>query len=382
MPLKVLHVLSSLGQGGIEKWLVNLTAELQRQHGDDVQSEFLTLLNTGGYYQGKLESMGCPVHHCQLVWRNLPSFVWRLGKLLRRGKYDVVHCHADYLSGLILPVARLAGVQTRICHVHNTRFVFQERRPVMRHLAGRLLRRLSVWDGGDCVGTSPAAIEAYLGGLKGRMRNLVCVCGIPCADYRAAANAERQAIRQSLKWPDRAKVILHVGRHNEQKNLFFLMEIFAGIQRRNGDALFVMAGSGPLTPALQDKARELGLSERIYFLGSRDDVPQLMRAADLFLFPSLFEGLGLVVIEAQAVGLRSLISDVLPPEVNLVAGLVHRLPLSRSPESWAERALQLLGEPTTDKKACFAVVEASPFNITNSACALMALYTEGRSQSS
>ena len=290
-------------------------------------------LNAGGYYQCTLEAIGCRVHHCQLVWRNLPRFVYQLGIMLHRGRYDVVHCHADYLSGLILPVARMAGARIRICHVHATRFIFQERRPVTRHLAGWLLRRLSVWDGGICVGTSPAAIDAYLAGLKGRMRNCVCVCGIPCADYRAAVNAERQTIRQSLKWPDRAKVILHVGRHNEAKNLFFLMEIFAEIQRQDCDALFVMAGSGPLTPALQDKAHALGISQRVCFVGSRDDVAQLMRAADLFLFPSLFEGLGLVVIEAQAVGLPSLISDIVPLEVEMVNGLVHRLPLTAPPEN-------------------------------------------------
>ncbi len=78
MPLKVLHVLSGLGQGGIEKWLVNLTAEFQRQHGNEVQCEFVTLLSAGGYYQTTLERMGCQVHHCQLVWRKLPGFVYRL----------------------------------------------------------------------------------------------------------------------------------------------------------------------------------------------------------------------------------------------------------------------------------------------------------------
>jgi glycosyltransferase involved in cell wall biosynthesis len=187
---------------------------------------------------------------------------------------------------------------------------------------------------------------------------------------------EKRNLRQSLKWPDRSKVVLHVGRHSEQKNLFYLMEIFARILRRDGNALFVQAGSGLLTPALQDKARELGISERVRFLGSRDDVPQLMRAADIFLFPSLYEGLGLVLIEAQAVGLRSLISDVIPPEVEVVKGLVHRLPLTEPAEKWADRAQQLMELPLPDAQESLNLVEASPFSITNSARALMALYIE------
>jgi glycosyltransferase involved in cell wall biosynthesis len=243
-----------------------------------------------------------------------------------------------------------------------------------------MLRRLSVWDGGICIGTSQAAIEAYLDGLKGKMRNLVCPCGIPCADYRRAVNTEKRVIRQSLQWPQQLKIILHVGRHTEQKNLFYLIEIFAGILQRDGDALCVLAGSGPQTPALQEKARELGLAERVSFLGSRDDVPQLMRAADLFLLPSFFEGLGLVVIEAQAAGLPSLISDVVPAEAEVVKGLVHRLALTEPPEIWAVRALQLMKLPTPDAQASLNLVEASPFSIRNSARALMALYTAHQSQ--
>lgn len=373
--LKVLHVLSGLGQGGIEKWLVNLTAELQRQHGNEVQCEFLTLLSSGGYYESTLKSMGCRVHHCQLVWRNLPGFIFRLGSLLRRGRYDVVHCHADYLSGLILPVAHAVGVRTRICHVHNTQFAFQARRPLARHLIGRLLRRSSIWDGGYCVGTSRAAIDAYLGRLRNRMCNRVCVCGIPCVDYRQAVNREKAAIRHSLNWPEGSKVILHVGRHSEQKNLFFLLDIIAGALRRDPKLLCVLAGSGILTGALQEMASELGISQSVQFLGSRDDVPQLMRGADLFLLPSLFEGLGLVVIEAQAVGLRSLVSDVVPPEVELVDGLVHRLALREPAEVWSARVWKLLGQPEPEPQACLRVVEASPFNIEYSAKSLMALYS-------
>ena len=246
MAVKIIHILSSLGQGGIEKWLVNVTTEMQRKHGKQVQVEFLTFLNSGGYYQSKLEEMGCRVQHCQLVWKKLPSFVWRLAAHLRKGRYDVVHCHSDYLSGCILPVARMAGVRTRICHIHNTQFVFQKRRPAMRCLVGRLLRRLSIWDGGYCVGCSPAAIDAYLGGLKNGMRNFVCACGVPCADYRSAVNMEKQSVRQLLKWPERSRIVLHVGRHSGQKNLFYLIEIFAGILRRDGNALLALAGSGPV----------------------------------------------------------------------------------------------------------------------------------------
>lgn len=376
MPLRILHVLSALGQGGIEKWLVHLTAEWQRQHGMEIQVEFLTLLNTGGYYEDVLEEMGCRVQHCQLAWRNLPGFIRRLRAILREGRYDVVHCHADYLSGLVLPVARAAGVRIRIGHVHATRFAFQALRPAIRHLAGRLLRRLHVLDGGICVGASAAALDAYLGPLKHRPRHRVCTCGIPMANYRTAVRADRRAIRQSLNWPEGAKVILHVGRHTETKNLFFLLEVFAAIHWSGSSALCALAGSGPLTAGLEERAREFGLAKRVIFLGNRDDVPELMRGADLLVFPSLFEGLGLAVVEAQAVGLRSLISDVIPPEVEVAKGCVDRLPLSVPTDAWAGRAVEIMGQPPPDPETCLSAVGESPYNIENSAEALMAVYEQ------
>ncbi|HWW00912.1 MAG TPA: glycosyltransferase [Candidatus Acidoferrum sp.] len=375
MALKILHILSGLGQGGIEKWLVNLTAELHRRHGTEVECGFLTLLEPDGYYRAKLESMDCKVSHCQLAWRHLPSFIHRLSTRLRPGRYDVVHCHADYLSGLVLPVARAVGVRTRIAHVHTTQFAFQARKPLARYLVGRLLRRLSASQASSCVGCSQAALDSYLGELQRKVPHVICACGIPFAGYREAVSLGRGEIRQSLNWPEGTGVVLHVGRHSKAKNLFYLLGIFAGMVRHNPDLLCVLAGAGPLTNELLGRASELGISEKVRFLGIREDVPRLMRAADLLLFPSLYEGLGLVLIEAQAVGLRSLVSNIVPSEVQLVEGLVHRLPLSRPPEAWTEAALQLLKRPLPDAKACLGNVESSPFNIRHSAESLMALYS-------
>jgi glycosyltransferase involved in cell wall biosynthesis len=374
-PIRVLHVLSALGQGGIEKWLVNLTAELKRRHQAEVDLEFLTFLRPGGYYQDTLEAMGYRVQHCQLAWRHFHVFLVRLAKLLREGRFDVVHCHADYLSGLILPVARMVGVRVRICHVHSTQFGFQARQPLFRYILGLFLRRMVVWDSGMCVGTSSAAIEAFLHHLKGRISCQVSVCGIACDDYRNAIDKLPRLGNQSLNWMERYKVVLHVGRHSESKNLFYLLEVFEKILNREQDVICMLAGSGPLTKDLKDRARELGISDSVHFLGSRDDVAELMCRANLLILPSLYEGLGLVVIEAQAVGLCSLVADNLPPEVEVVQGLVHRLPCECHPEVWAKRALELLESPLEDRHSALERVESSPFSITNSAQAMVDIYS-------
>jgi len=179
-----------------------------------------------------------------------------------------------------------------------------------------------------------------------------------------------------LGLPLTSKVILHVGSHVPSKNLHFLLEICRPILVKEPGAAIVLAGSGPLTGALKDRARELGIASQTVFLGIRDDIPRIMRAADLLLFPSLFEGLPVTVVEAQAMGLRSLIADHVAAEVELVKELVHRFPLAEPPEKWSRRALQLMEMPPADAQASFRLVEASPFNITHSARALMALYAK------
>jgi glycosyltransferase involved in cell wall biosynthesis len=368
--IKILHVLAGLEQGGIEKWLVHLTAEFQKQSTFKVESEFLTFIQQGGYYERTLKAMGCEVHHCQLVWMKLPVFLYKLLRFLKKGRYDVVHCHADYLSGLILPAAHAAGVGVRICHVHNTQFAFQRRRPLLRFVTGLLLRRLVLWDGGLCLGTSSSAIEAFLDTLKGQISTAVCLCGIPCSEYRAALT-KRAALDRTFG----GKVVIHIGRHVEQKNPLFLLEIFAGLIRRDADVVCWLVGKGPLSESLKARTGELGIEDRVRFLGQRDDVAHLLTEASLLLLPSLWEGLGLVAIEAQAAGIPSLVSDQLPQEVEVVDGLVHRLSIHSPVSTWVDTALELLKHSVKDRLAVLQIVEKSAFSISGSARALLGVYT-------
>ena len=376
MSLKVVHVLSGLGLGGIEKWLVSVSVEMRRLYGDDIQVDFLTFILPDGYFAAQLKASGFRIYHCQLIWTKFPEFIYRLASHLLKEHYDVVHCHADYLSGLVLPVAHAMGVKVRVGHIHNTQFAFQARRPLARYCAGIVLRRLHIWDGGYCVGTSMSAIDAYLGDFKRQIFHQVCACGIVCADYRQVVDRDKLAIIQSLNLPVDFKFILHVGRHSEQKNLLFLLEILSKVFQSNANVMGIFAGAGPMTGLLNEKARALGILDKIHFLGNRDDVPRLMRAADLFVFPSLYEGLGLAVVEAQMVGLRSLISEVIPDDVEIIHSLVHRLSLRESSTTWAECVLRLIKLPAPDPINSLNLVEASQFNITNSAQTLMALYTK------
>lgn len=142
--------------------------------------------------------------------------------------------------------------------------------------------------------------------------------------------------------PSEAVCIGHVGRFNEQKNHTFLIDIFKEINQLNPNTFLLLIGSGPLEQSIKDKVRNENISN-ILFLGGRDDINILMsNIFDIFLFPSLYEGLGIVLLEAQASNLQCLISDTIPQEVTIIKENIKYLSLRESPEKWAETLLNIL----------------------------------------
>jgi glycosyltransferase involved in cell wall biosynthesis len=150
-------------------------------------------------------------------------------------------------------------------------------------------------------------------------------------------------LRRELGIRPDVNVVGHVGRFEEQKNHTFLLRIAAEYLKRDGNAVFLLVGDGPLKQRIEAEATELGIAGQICFAGIRKDVPALMRGVmDVFLFPSLFEGLPLVLLEAQAAGLVCLLSDNIAEETDVVPLLLHRESLASSAASWAIRLRSLM----------------------------------------
>jgi glycosyltransferase involved in cell wall biosynthesis len=168
-------------------------------------------------------------------------------------------------------------------------------------------------------------------------------------------------------------VIGHTGRFFAPKNHGFLAEIAAETSLRHPQVRLLLVGDGPDRPAIEQKLRELNLTSRTIFAGVRSDVPSLLQAMDVFVFPSLWEGLPLTVLEAQAAGLPCVISDVISRETDVVPGLTRRVPLNAGAGHWAAEALSSVRRrPPREDALC--VVENSDFNILHSMEKLYALY--------
>lgn len=163
-----------------------------------------------------------------------------------------------------------------------------------------------------------------------------------------------------------ACVIGHVGRFHEQKNHGFLAEIAAEIAKREPLMRLLLIGDGPLRSTVEQQIAQLGLSNKVIFAGIRSDVPRLMSGAmDVFVMPSLYEGLPVVAIEAQAAGLPVLVSDTITDELPAVGRMVHRLSLNTPPSVWADMTLRL-HSMEKDRNEALRNIDTSLFNITRS----------------
>jgi glycosyltransferase involved in cell wall biosynthesis len=362
---RVLHVLGRLDHGGVESWLVGLAGGVDRGR---VQLDFVVHDRRPGALEAAVVARGCRVHVCPLG----PGYPSRLRRILRtHGPYDVVHSHVHHFSALVLAVARLAGVPIRVAHSHSDTRAGDARAPLPRRaylaLASLLLRATST----ARVAASGAAAAALFG-ARWRTDPAVRVvhCGIDLARYGRSGDG----VRRELGIPAEALLLGHVGRLAPPKNHPFLLEVMAEVARREPRAHLLLVGGGPLEARLRSLAAARDLSGRVHFAGPRDDVPRLLAAMDLFVFPSLWEGMPLGLVEAQASGLPCLVSDSITPEATVVPELVVRLPLSQGPARWAEVALRLRAPATIGPAAALARVRRSDFELGAGIRALEALY--------
>lgn len=199
---------------------------------------------------------------------------------------------------------------------------------------------------------------------------------VDTADFSFSAEKAAKT-REKLGIGKSTFVVGHVGRFWAQKNHTFLIDIFAKIVEKVPDSRLLLIGNGGRLEEIKEKVKELNLSDRVIFAGVRADIPDLMQAMSVFALPSLYEGLPVTMVEAQASGLPCVISDKVPPECILTDGLVDILPLSTDPETWAEKILEKREVPRTDRRSEIA---AHGFDITTEAIKLQEFYINAYEQ--
>lgn len=358
--MRVLQVVTHMDRGGLETMLMNYYRHMNREK---VQFDFLTHRQERAAYDDEIEALGGKIYRLPRLVPWSKSYLAALNQFFDdHPEYKIVHVHQDCLSSVILKAAEKHGVPVRIAHSHNANQDKNLKYPIKlwyRRDIPRYATNLFACgkDAGDWMfGNTPYQI----------INN-----AIDTAEYTYALT-KRTEMRRQFGFADDL-VIGHVGRFNPQKNHPFLLDIFAALLKKEPTATLLLVGGGEDMPKIQAKAQALGVAEHVRFLGVRSDVADLMQAMDVFVFPSLYEGLPVTMVESQAAGLPCIISDKVPPECILTEGLVAVLPLSAGPEIWAAKILEKKNLPRTDRRSEIA---AHGFDITTEAVKLQEFYLE------
>lgn len=368
-PVRVLHVLGSLGHGGIETWLMHIFRKMDPA---SVRHEVILTKAEPGVYEEEALQLGVQVHRPVHQGGRL-DLLKRLDALLRGASYDVVHSHMYMFSGLVLGVAARRGVPLRIAHCHHAAMT-QDGGGAFDRLQHRLLKVLISRSATLKLGISESAIEEIAGSDWRRDENArILLYGFDFSRYDGAGDRGAQ-VREELGIGAGSQIVGHVGRFVPEKNHTFLLQTFAEVARRRPSARLVLVGAGPLQAEAEALVRTLGIEGSVLFAGTTQDVPAYMSMFDLFVLTSTSEGLGIVALETQAAGTAAVLSDVVPGEVDILPQIIDRVPLSAGPAHWAERIEAQLASPRSKDTQSWRALQASSFGIDRCLSELRAIY--------
>lgn len=328
-PLRVAQIIGITGCGGVESVIWNNYLHIDREK---VQFDFFVESTSKIIDRDTIEKMGGRVYIIP-PYRKPLRYISALRRIFRENRYDIVHVNMNAVSALALYAAKREGIRVRILHNHNT----WGRRELRRNLIKAVLRPSAKWFATEYWACSEKAAVWMYGKKRVRQgkvhiwNNAVDVSRFACP---LTAGDE---VRAALEWGD-APIVGHIGRFVTQKNHTFLMDIFAAVHKKRPDARLLLLGDGPLLDKTKKKAETLGLLPYISFAGVHKHTEKYYAAMDVFVLPSLYEGLPVVGVEAQAAGLPALFSDKITAET-LMTPEAEMVPLSAAPEVWADKII-------------------------------------------
>lgn len=308
-PIRILHMIGSLNVGGSQSMIINLHKAI-----DKTKVQFDYIIDHPGhlYYESVVKSLGGKIYE-------FPTFkghnffeirkVWKQF-LKDHPEYKILHSHVRSYASLYLPIAKKFGLKT-IIHSHST-----SNGKGMGSVVKRIMQYPLRWQADYFFGCSKEA-GAWLFGnnVVNSPKFHILQNAIDTEQYRF--NPEiRKEYREKLGLGDK-KTFIHVGRFHPAKNHPFLLKVFDEIHRQDSNTKLLLVGDGTLRNAIEKQIEMLGLQNDVVLLGNRRDVPSLLQSADCFLFPSVWEGFGMVAVEAQAAGLPCICSEFVPKSVNV-----------------------------------------------------------------
>lgn len=368
---RVLHVVGGMSAGGLETLIMNIYRNIDR---NKIQFDFAVQATKKCFYDEEIIEMGGRIITHPSPKKSLKNYKEALSNTLKNyGEYDVVHSHVLFFSGVVLEVAKKQNVPVRISHSHNTND--SKKASIYREVYRGIMRKKILKNSTHMIGCSREACEYVFGksqfdlGIAKHFPNAIDI-----TKYQELSR-DKNDLKSELGLTKDTVLIGHIGRFSKQKNHLFLIEIFAEYLKNEKNAHLVLVGEGTEKENVIRLVLEKKIENRVHFLGLRKDIPDVLASIDLFLFPSLYEGLGIVAVEAQAAGVPCLVSDKVPLEADIDIGLVNRLNNdSDSIEMWVEKVSSLTRTTKLNWNNIETALKKSGYNIEESSERLIGMY--------
>ena len=359
--IRVLHIVGQMDRAGAETMLMNLYRHIDRTQ---VQFDFIKFTTQQGDYDDEIQELGGRIF--PILAENPIERMFKLTSFLKQhSEYRIVHAHMLLSNAFHLLAAKRAGIQHRISHSHNT--------------------------SNGKFGVLAFLYEKFAIYLNKRLSTKKIACGKEAAEYLFATTENvwllnnaidlklyRQIAEKnknywkSIKHDIQGLKIIQVGRLSEVKNHRLSLEIARKLKEQDITFTFLIVGQGPLENSIREMIQDYTLDKNVYLLGIRDDIPNLMAGADVMLMPSLHEGFPVVLVESQAIGLRSIISSKISKEVDLGVNLIDFKDLNNI-EGWI-KAFEYINPVSNQFGSDVEVLAKKGFDIKQKSVELLALY--------
>lgn len=363
--LRILHVIGAMDRGGAETLIMNLYRNIDRSR---IQFDFLVNEMDGCDYDEEIRELGGNMYAIpRYDIANYLTYRQACRSFFSNHQYPIVHGHIGLPAPIYLSIAQQSGSKC-IAHSHAQNYPLSPSELVFR-IATHPTRRHA----DQFLGCSlQAGLDRYGKGIVQSNRFHVLKNGIDIDRARFNQQA-RASVRQELHIDSGTPLFGHVGRLTHIKNQAFLLEVFAHVLKTLPSAQLLLVGRGEDEAAIRSRISSLGLKGHVRLLGVRNDVPAILSALDVLIFPSIKEGLANATIEAQASGVRCLLSTGVPELARISPDTVFK-PLDLGPDAWASQAIELYRNPKANRASAILDAQRAGFDIADSAAWLSELY--------
>lgn len=362
-PDRILHVVGAMNRGGTETMLMNIYRNLNHEH---VQFDFISFSQKEAHYDKEIKKLGGRI--IRLTKTNSVKQIYAAIK--QNGPYVAVHGHTLFHCGLASMAAKLAGIKVRVSHAHTTS---DDNKGYLKKAYIYLMRVMINTFSTHLLACSRGAGEYLFGEKRLLEKNYTYFPNV--IDYEQFLSTSEVDMKKfKVEAGLGTHIVLgHIGTFKAVKNHMFLLKVMEKVCK-DFSVKLLLVGDGELKKPLQKKVEEMGLVNRVHFLGTREDIPTILSSMDVFIFPSLSEGLGLVLLEAQASGVPCIVSEAIQPEADLNIGLVTRLTLDDGPQVWANKAIEIGAKKEHSVKKIVGAFEKNNYSINNGISTLMHIY--------